>query len=403
MKRRGNGEGTIYGYRGGFQAQLTVPTSTGGSKRLTSPRCLRHKDAQHWLQQHQTELRLYGPTAGGPTPTVAAYGQQWISDTLQAAVDLGHLSPNTRAQYRQIFDRHIGPDLGRYPLDQLNRAILEGWLASKTRAVSARGGPHSPRGINYIYSVLRRALNDAVDHELITRNPLSNVKPPRVPRSHHQALSVAEAQAMLRCAHNERLQALWVVLLGLGLRIGEALALRWSDVDLDARTLVVARSVGRVQGELDPVTGKYRSSLVFKGVKVHGTEAVMALPDLVSDALRRHATAQRAERIAARYWQQNDLVFCTDTGTVLDSGNTLDIFKKLCRRAGITRNVRQHDLRHTTASFLLAQRIDIKVVQSVLRHTRLGTTADIYAHVLPEVTRGAANAMDEMLRRVSRP
>jgi len=403
MKRRGNGEGTIYAYRKGFQAQLTLPTNTGGTRRPTSPWFPRRKEAQAWLQQRQDELLRYGPTAGGPTPTVAAYGEAWISGTLQAAVDLGHLSANTRAQYRQIFDRHIRPDLGHHLLDHLNRAILEDWLASKTRAVSARGGPLSPRTINYIYSVLRRALNDAVDHELITRNALKNVKPPRVPRSKHESFSVDEVQALLRCAENERLHALWVVLIGLGLRIGEALALRWSDVDLDARSLAVARSVGRVQGELDPVTGKYRSSLVIKGVKVHGTEAMMALPDFVSQALRRHAAAQREEQIAARHWQQTDLIFCTCIGTVLDSGNTLDIFKELCRRAGITRNVRQHDLRHTTASFLLAQRIDIKIVQSVLRHTRLNTTADIYAHVLPEVTRGAADAMDEMLRRVSRP
>jgi integrase len=254
-----------------------------------------------------------------------------------------------------------------------------------------------------MHAVLRKALTDAVRDGLLTRNPVLVVQPPRVTSTKVVPLTPDEARRLLAAGETSRLRALWLVLLGLGLRRGEALALRWDDIDLDHKTLSVRRSLQRLRGEIDPVTRLHCTHLVEAATKTTGSVRVLALPAALATALTDHRTAQIAERLAAPVWFDSDLVFTTTIGTPLEPRNVSRDWQALLGRASIERSLRIHDLRHSAASFLLMRGTDMRLVMDVLGHTRMSTTSDLYTHVLDEVKRQAAIAMDGLLSDLRRP
>jgi len=193
---------------------------------------------------------------------------------------------------------------------------------------------------------------------------------------------------------------MWLTLLAVGLRRGECLALRWSDLDLDAGRLTVRRSLQRLRGERDEDTGNRRGRLVEVDPKTEASSATVALPASVVAELREHRQRQRVQRLAAPVWADPALVFTTGVGTALEPRNVNRAFETLRERAGI-RHVRLHDLRHAAATFALAAGVDMKSVQTMLRHSRMATTADLYAHVPEEVQVAGAQLMDDLLRELA--
>lgn len=178
-------------------------------------------------------------------------------------------------------------------------------------------------------------------------------------------------------------------------------ALRWEDVDLDAGTVRLNLSIQRLRGELDEQTGRRRGKLVSKSLKTVASKATLALPASVVVALREHKKAQHAERRTAKVWVDKSLVFTTSIGTPIEPRNINRSWYALCSKAGM-RQVRLHDHRHACASLLLGK-VDLKVIQSTLRHTRLATTADLYTHMLDDVRREAAEGMDRVLHSMIEP
>ncbi|MDP9380863.1 MAG: tyrosine-type recombinase/integrase [Chloroflexota bacterium] len=159
--------------------------------------------------------------------------------------------------------------------------------------------------------------------------------------------------------------------------------------------------MARVGGQVDPATGRRSATrLTRKVTKTAASQATVAVPGFAVDVLRRHRLHQTEERLAARAWNDNNIIFSTEIGTFLEQRNVLRRFKALAADAGIGRNVRVHDLRHTTASHMIDAGVPLVVVQATLRHTRVATTADVYTHQLAEVHRSGATAMDARLRSV---
>lgn len=189
-------------------------------------------------------------------------------------------------------------------------------------------------------------------------------------------------------------EALWTLLLGSGLRIGEALALRWSDIDLDKARLTVARAVFDLPGPMTMERAGRRRGV--RSAKTTDSHAAVPVPAFVVEALRTHRRALAQRRLAASVWADDDLVFPSSVGTLLDTANVTRQWRLLQARAGMT-DLRVHDLRHATATFLLAADVPMKVLQEILRHSRLATTADLYTHVLPEVASEAAQQLDAYL------
>jgi integrase len=180
---------------------------------------------------------------------------------------------------------------------------------------------------------------------------------------------------------------LYVLSLTMGLRMGEALGLRWSDVDLDAGTLRVNRQVQRMRGG---------GGLVFSEPK-NASRRTLELPQRAVEALRSHRKKQAGEKLRATDYGDTGLVFATGKGTPIDAQNIINrYFKPLLKRAELP-NIRWHDLRHTYATLLLARGTHPTYVQKSLGHASVQLTLDRYSHWMPSMGRNTADGIDEAL------
>jgi integrase len=337
---------------------------------------------------------LYGPTRKAVTSKLSA-AQKDISETGRVRDDrltTGQfltdwlettrptIRPSTMASYQQIVSLHLVPGLGSVSLAQLRPDQVDRLLRAKLAAGL------SPRRVAYIRAVLRRALGQAVRWGLVSRNVAALVDAPRQVRHEIEPLSPAECRRLLEQVKGDRLEALYVVALASGLRQGELFGLGWADVDLGASTATVRRAWGRTAtgyGFVEPKSEKSKRTVV--------------LPELAVVALREHRKRQLAERLrAGQAWRDNDLVFCTEIGTALDSRNVTHAFQRHLAAAGIPRR-RFHDLRHSAATLLLVQGVSPRVVQEILGHSSVTLTLGTYSHVLPTLEREAADRMDQVL------
>jgi integrase len=234
--------------------------------------------------------------------------------------------------------------------------------------------------------VLRRALVTAERWGMVTRNVAKLVGTPRVDRHEITPLTPEQAKVLIESAADDRHRALYVTALGTGLRQGELLALRWEDVDLDAGTLRVRHGLANVDGKLTlqaPKTDRSRRSLV--------------LPEAVTVALRAHRTRQLMDWLAAgSRWVDSGHVFASMRGTPYHAATVTRAFQAALTRAGLPR-VRFHDLRHSAATFLLAQGFTLEDVKNMLGHSTIVLTSNTYGHVLEQRKRELARGMDAVL------
>jgi integrase len=402
-RRRGHGEGTIYRRAsGGWAGALTISIDGSGRQRRRYIYGASQREVRSKLGDLRRKLDAGIDVGSGRSVTVGQYLDSWMTDTLDAQVVAGSLRASTRDNYSTMVERHIAPHVGHYRLEDLKPPHLRAWIVELRAKTTTQDRPLSARTIQLAHATLRRALNDAVRDELIARNPALLVQAGRVTRSNIAPLTLEEAKTLLAVAATDRLYALWLVLMSLGLRRGEALALRWSDFDGKAQTVRVSRSLQRERTSGTSTRGRFRGVLIEMPPKTEGSIRVLAVPTSLSAVLKQHWTRQKKERLAAKFWADPDLVFTTSAGTPFDPQNIYKAWHDLCDRAGV-RRCRPHDLRHTAASFLLLQGADMRTVMDQLGHTRMATTSDLYTHVLDEVKRDAANRMDGLLRDILPP
>ncbi len=243
-----------------------------------------------------------------------------------------------------------------------------------------------PKTVRYLLGTLRSALNQAIKWQLVSRNVAQLVDGPRVEQFEIQPLSPDEARKFLASIEGDRLGALYSVALTMGLRQGEALGLRWQDVDLDLGYLRISKQLQRFNGKLhlvEPKTKRSRRSL--------------AMPSAIAQRLSHHQSIQADERRSAgTRWIETGLVFTTPIGTGLEgTAITKDFHRKLAQ-AGIPQR-RFHDLRHSCATLLLVQGVSPRVVMDVLGHSQIGLTMNTYSHVIPDLRREAARRMDDLI------
>lgn len=371
--------------QGGWQGSIDVAVGDGRRRRKTVYGTTQ-RDVRDKLAAIRRTLDAGLPVGTRRPMTVGDYLEAWLRDTLPTVV-----RPSTVASYASLTKQHIIPGLGHHRLDKLTAVHIRAFLRDKSTQTSPRTKrPLSSRTLQYIHAVLRLALEQARRDDLVARNVAGLVAGPKVQRSEVQPLKPAEAAKLFAAAAEDRLSPLWLLVTALGLRRGEALALRWEDIDLDRGHLQIRATLQRVDGAL------VRSEMP----KTKSSRRALPLPEVVVEALRAHRAAQVQERLAARAWADEALVFTTSIGTPLEPRNVLRSFHALCDRAKV-RRVRIHDLRHAAASFLLLQGVDMRVVMGTLGHSRLATTSDLYTHLLEPVQRAAADRMDDLLRQVT--
>jgi integrase len=238
--------------------------------------------------------------------------------------------------------------------------------------------------------VLRAALQDAVDEELLSRNVARLVQLRVTDERRVRSFSRDEALRFLQAAASHRLYALWAVALAMGLRRGEALGLAWTDVDLEESRLTVRRALHRVDGQLrlDPV-------------KTDASVAVLPIPARLVNILRAHRQRQLKERVAAgSLWRDTGLVFTTAHGGFIEPRNANRMFHDVCSKAKVPQ-LRVHDLRHSCATLLFTMGVQPATVQRILRHSSITVTTGTYVEVIEAVQRDALDSMGSLLHIVT--
>lgn len=304
------------------------------------------KEAQAQLNAALTDQRRGLPVAN-ERKTVGVY----LTDEWLPAIK-PRVRASTYRSYEQNVRLYLVPALGHHRLATLQPEHVEQLMAART----ADG--LKPLSVRRFLVILRLALKAAEARGLVARNVAKLVAPPRV---EHRELTILQ---------------------------GEALGLRWSDVDFNTRTLIIREAMQRV-GKVGDGGGLRRVE-----TKSASSRRSLALPAVIVMALKAHRARQDDERGAGR-WEEHDLVFCTRYGTPLDGPNVTRYFQKLLSGAGLPA-MRYHDLRHSAASFLAAQGVPITVAKDILGHSDIRLTANIYTHVLDAAKRDAADAMDRL-------
>jgi integrase len=372
-KKRGNGEGSITKRRDGrWMARYTVHTVKGPKRKHIYGRT--RQEVAEKLSKAVSD-RVGGLVFDGDHETLEAYLQRWIDEVLR-----GTVKQSTLENYAYIARLHIIPELGRVRLKALKSRDVRRLYREKLEAGL------SPRTVQIIHTVLRKAMQQAVRDDVLPRNVCDAVTAPRQTKKEMQPLTPEQAKRLLENVHEDRLRALYILAVTAGLREGELLGLRWEDVDLERKLLQVRRQLTRT-----------RDGLSFTAPK-RGKARVVRLTDLAIAALKAHREAQNEERAkAGSLWEEMSLVFTSTIGTPVDVGNlTYRSFRPLLKSADLPR-IRFHDLRHTCATLLLSKGTHPKIVQEMLGHANISMTMDTYSHVLPDMQEKAVSAMDDAL------
>jgi integrase len=373
MSKRANREGSIYRRQDGrWVASLYVQTST----RTWERRYLYGKtrgDVEQKLSKLREKIESDAPIAPAKL-TVGAYLIEWVEQVAARRV-----RRSTLYNYRLYIERNLVPGLGAKRLDKLTARDVRLFLDR------LRDSGVGARTVQYTHATLRAALEDAVRDELIARNVARLVRVARPRARERQPLTAAQATTLLKSARDDRLYALFVVLLVLGMRRSEALGLRWDDVDLDGRALTVRHTLHR-QG----------SSLVLLPPKTERSRRTIPLPRFVADALAEHQRRQGAEKAASSPdWRDTGFVFTTSIGTPIDPRNCSRKFAAQCRIAGVP-VVPLHALRHTCVSLLLSMGVPPRVVMEIVGHSALEMTMNVYGHVDLESRRDALDRLADL-------
>ena len=378
-----------------------------------------HRSPLPTVGEMRTRLRTGNPAAA--PPTLADYLPGWLAGRR-------NLAEGTRRSYEAHIRLHLIPHLGPLRLDRLRLAHLNDMIdaiddrnqliatscgsGDRRQRAAVRGmRPVGPATLHRIRATLRKALNDAIRHGLISTNPATHLELPagRRPRpvvwtdervtrwratgavpSPVMVWTPEQTGAFLDAAAGDRLYALFHLIAYRGLRRGEACGLHWTDLDLDHAALTVTWQI---------VQHGWATEL--KAPKTEGSERLVALDAGTVAALREHRHQQKLERLAAGpAWTDTGLVFTKPDGTALHPATVTDQFHGLAAAAGLP-PVRLHDLRHGAATLALAAGTDLKIVQEMLGHSTITLTADTYTSVLPDLARTAAEATAAVIPRTA--
>jgi len=324
--------------------------------------------------------------------TVAQFLEEW----LRGYVDL-NCSPRTKASYEMIIRCHLIPELGSVSLSQLGPRHLQAFYSQqKTQGRIDGKGQLSPRTVRYCHSLLAEALGHAVKMGLLSRNVAQATEAPRSDQKVMPTLAPEDVPVFLEAAQESPYYTLFYLLLHTGLRRGEALALKWKNIDLGLASLGVSAYLSVVEAAY-----KLNGTYVVKEPKTSHSRRRIALSPSLALVLRQYKAEQEAQRaLLGKSLTNDDFVFAHPDGTPLDPSTVSHVFNKIIRKASLP-HIRLHDLRHTHASLLLQAGVHPKIVQERLGHSSIRVTLDTYSHVIGGLQEVAAQRFDDLLAATS--
>jgi len=312
-----------------------------------------------------------------------------VGETLRSWLDGPHgLGGKTAERYRQLAEQQIIPHVGSLPLQKLRPAHIADWHAMLLTAGGKDGRPLSARTVLGAHRVLHRLLARAVESELLARNVASIVKPPKVEETEVESLRADQVGSVIETLNGHPLHPIVVLALSSGARRGEILALRWSDVDLDAATIRIERSLEQT-----------KAGLRFKPPKTKHGRRTVSLPPIAVEMLRAHRKRVLELRIALGQGKldADALVFCTIDGVPIPPNNLSRDWWRFVKARKLPA-VSFHALRHSHVSALVAAKVDPLTISRRIGHSSPVVTLRVYAHLFQNTDAIAASAIEAALR-----
>ena len=332
------------------------------------------REAQAAMSKVAVAVQEHVHVASSPLTVRDYLTKEWLP-----AID-HTVRPTTYRSYVAHVESHILPALDSLQLQKLAPAQINALYAKLIAGGRRNGKPLTPLTVRHVHAVLHRSLKDAVRWGRLARNPADLADPPRVAGRGHElrTWSAEQLAAFLDSRRDDRLYPLWHTLAMTGLRRGEALGLRWQDVDLEAGRLCVRRSLIPEGNQV----------VVHEPKTARGRRVVALDPETVA-VLRSQAARQLAKQAATGSWDDTGLVFTTEEGQALHPWLVSRLFRKAVKEPMLP-DIRLHDLRHTHATLCLQAGIHPKVVSERLGHATVAMTLDIYSHAIPAMQEEAA-------------
>lgn len=374
MAKRANHEGSIYKRKDGrYEYSLMI-----NGKRYRGYARTRQQAAKKLADL----LAAYGRNLL-PDPdriTVGEFVERWL-----AAIE-HRVKPTTYSQYAVSLRRHVVPVLGELAVQRLQPLHLTHLYADLLKKPINDSKTLSPTTVRLVHRSLHAALNDAVQWGLLPWNPADRVKPPRAQRYVGEVWTPQEAQAFLQEAQHSRWYALFFLALMTGMRRGELLGLKWSDVDWSAGCIWVRRNYTVVGGKK-----------VIHTPKTHRSSRPIDVGPDVLEVLRQHRQHQEQQRLeVGDAWADENWVFTTSIGTPIEPGNLYREFRRIIEKAGV-KKIRFHDLRDTHVSLLALAGVDAKVISERVGHANVSFTQQTYQHIFASQRKKAALAVSDLL------
>ncbi len=308
--------------------------------------------------------------------TVAEFLDYWLEHHAEQK------AAKTNLRYHQIVAHQLKPNLGTIKLDKLSASQI----VSMDKKLRDTG--YAPQTRQHAHRVLHTALNFALALRIIPFHPMEGLKAPSVPKREIQTFSVEEAKRFLKVAEAEGLKwhAFFETAINTGMRVSELRGLRWQDVDFQGGLVRVRQNILRI-----PKLGR-----ITKPTKNSGSARAVTVDAHVVEILKALKAELEPHKVLGEAWEKYDLVFPSEAGTPLEDRRIHLVFKRLCEKAEV-KKIRPYDLRHCSASFLLAAGVHPKVVAERLGHSSVTLTLNTYSHLLPSIQRDAAETLGKLL------
>lgn len=309
------------------------------------------------------------------TPTLSELMTRWFETVLSREV-----ARSTYDNYGTIVRYHVLPALGRRKVTDITVADVDRLLAFKL------GAGLSASTVHRVRALISQCLDQGVRWGDVPTNVARLSRPPKMVRPEGRTLTREQAQQLLETLKEHRHESLYLLMLSTGMRRGEALGLRWEDLNFENGVVRIKRNLKREGGRI-----------VTADTKTLKSRRAVNVPSPVLEALQKNRDLQEMEKAdLGEAWVESGFIFTTSIGTPIDPRNLYREFSQICERAGLG-HWHPHELRHSAASLMLASGVKLQVVSEVLGHSSIRMTADVYGHILDPDRRHAATAMSEVL------
>lgn len=391
MSKNGNGEGSIYkDKKGRWRGQVNLPSADGKVRRKYFYGQTRKEVADKVAElMSQIKSNTYVEPC-----KVTLY--EWLCEWLEIYCK-PELRMTTYVNYELYIHKHIKDSIGRYRLSELTTAKFQQYYNEKAKngRLDGKGGMN-PKSLRNMHNMLHKALDQAVNMDMMLKNPTTYAVLPKYPKKEMRFFTVEEQKQLQEAIKGDKLEMPILIALYTGVRQGELLGLKWKYVHLDLKGesyIRIVETINRVKNT-DPSIPTKTVLVVNRPKTTHSMRTIPLLPNIA-----RRLAEYKAEQECIRKekgFPYNDYVFTATNGMVLDPRDFQRDYKLLLKRNGI-REINVHGLRHTFATRALESGMSPKTLSKILGHSSVGFTLDTYAHVTDELKAEEMAGMNEFL------